>query len=81
MERVNIYCDTPDITAAHLVEYLPKPTRGAARTLRDATEAFEREFIQTALDECDGGMTEAARRLGLERSHLYKKMKKLGLLK
>jgi len=47
--------------------------------LGDAVEAFERARIQEALQAEDGSMTRAAQRLGLERSHLYKKMKKLGL--
>ena len=46
--------------------------------LGDAVREFERHQIEQALRECDGSMTRAAARLGLERSHLYKKMKKLG---
>ena len=42
-------------------------------------QAFERTQIEAALGAAGGNMTEAASRLGLERSHLYKKMKKLGL--
>ena len=40
--------------------------------------AFERKQIEAALAAEDGNMTRAAARLGLERSHLYKKMKQLG---
>jgi two-component system, NtrC family, nitrogen regulation response regulator NtrX len=47
--------------------------------LSEAVEAFERARIEEALQAEGGSMTRAAARLGLERSHLYKKMKKLGL--
>jgi DNA-binding NtrC family response regulator len=40
---------------------------------------FERRQVEGALAAEGGNMTRAASRLGLERSHLYKKMKQLGL--
>jgi DNA-binding NtrC family response regulator len=40
---------------------------------------FERGQVEAALAAEGGSMTRAAARLGLERSHLYKKMKQLGL--
>jgi two-component system nitrogen regulation response regulator NtrX len=46
--------------------------------LADLVRDFERSAIESALDVEAGNMTRAAARLGLERSHLYKKMKKLG---
>jgi two-component system, NtrC family, nitrogen regulation response regulator NtrX len=45
--------------------------------LSDAVREFEKKQIEAAL-LAEGTMTKAATRLGLERSHLYKKMKKLG---
>ena len=45
--------------------------------LSDAVREFEKRQIEAAL-LAEGTMTKAATRLGLERSHLYKKMKKLG---
>ena len=47
--------------------------------LSDAVQDFERRTIEAALSATAGNMTQAAARLGLERSHLYKKMKKLGM--
>jgi transcriptional regulator of acetoin/glycerol metabolism len=35
--------------------------------------------IQRAIDACGGNMTEAADRLGLHRSNLYRKMRQLGM--
>jgi DNA-binding NtrC family response regulator len=46
--------------------------------MSDAVEDFERRQIEEALAAEGGNMTRAAARLGLERSHLYKKMRKLG---
>jgi DNA-binding NtrC family response regulator len=42
-------------------------------------EAFERETIEAELARSRHNMTEAARALGLERSHLYKKCAQLGI--
>ena len=48
-------------------------------TLLEAREAYERDFILKKLDECHGNVSRAAEALGLERSHLYRKMKALGV--
>ena len=48
-------------------------------TLRDAREEFERTYLLHNLDLSDGNMTELANRTGLERTHLYRKMKSLGI--
>jgi two-component system nitrogen regulation response regulator NtrX len=49
-------------------------------TLQHAREAYEREYILKKVDECHGNMSRAAESLGLERSHLYRKMKALGIV-
>jgi two-component system nitrogen regulation response regulator NtrX len=59
-------------------------TKSASRTdefstLLEAREAYERDYILKKLDECGGNVTRAAEALGLERSHLYRKMKALGV--
>jgi DNA-binding NtrC family response regulator len=48
-------------------------------TLARRTEAFERETIRAELERSNHSMSEAARALGLERSHLYKKCAQLGI--
>jgi len=48
-------------------------------TLHDARAAYERDFILKKLDENHGNVSRAAELLGLERSHLYRKMKVLGI--
>jgi two-component system nitrogen regulation response regulator NtrX len=53
-------------------------TTGGGGTLAERTERFEREVILAAL-KTHSRMTDAARALGLERSHLYKKCQQLGI--
>jgi two-component system nitrogen regulation response regulator NtrX len=48
-------------------------------TLAVRMDAYERETIQAELARAHNNMTEAARSLGLERSHLYKKCTQLGI--
>jgi len=57
-----------------------KPARGEEfTTLLQAREAYERDYILKKLDECHGNVSRTAEALGLERSHLYRKMKTLGV--
>jgi two-component system nitrogen regulation response regulator NtrX len=48
-------------------------------TLHQAREAYERDYILKKIDDCHGNVSRAAEALGLERSHLYRKMKTLGI--
>ncbi|HEV2577785.1 MAG TPA: sigma-54 dependent transcriptional regulator [Acidobacteriaceae bacterium] len=48
-------------------------------TLQAAREAYERDYILKELDRSHGNISRAAESLGLERSHLYRKMKTLGI--
>jgi two-component system nitrogen regulation response regulator NtrX len=48
-------------------------------SLRDARARFEREFILRQLAEHGGNVSQTAEAIGLERSHLHKKMKALGI--
>jgi DNA-binding NtrC family response regulator len=47
--------------------------------LKDILEACERDVVVRALEHHKGNATHAARDLGLERSHFYKKMRALGI--
>jgi two-component system, NtrC family, nitrogen regulation response regulator NtrX len=46
---------------------------------RDARALFEKEYLRRKLEECQGSVSLMAERIGLERSHLYKKLKACGL--
>jgi DNA-binding NtrC family response regulator len=47
--------------------------------LREAREAFERMYFDYHLKKDGGNMTRLAEKTGLERTHLYRKLKDLGL--
>jgi two-component system nitrogen regulation response regulator NtrX len=51
----------------------------SARNLRDARGEFEKDFILKTLKENDWNVSKAASVLGIERSHLHKKMKSYGI--
>jgi two-component system nitrogen regulation response regulator NtrX len=55
----------------------PKETLGETRehTLREARDNFERAYILAELRANEWNMTRTAERLGIERSHLYRKIK------
>jgi two-component system nitrogen regulation response regulator NtrX len=48
-------------------------------SLQEVREAAERDYILKKLDEARGNVSRTAELLGLERSHLYRKMKALGI--
>jgi two-component system nitrogen regulation response regulator NtrX len=82
-ERLVIMCPAQRIEPPHLP---PELFRGAMRgpqhpdaTLQEARAAYEREFVLRKLEENQWNMTKTAGALGLERSHLYRKMKSLGI--
>jgi DNA-binding NtrC family response regulator len=58
---------------------LPNPRYRADQTFREKSDEAEREIILGALVFAQDNATQAARLLGLERGHFYKKMKGLGL--
>ncbi|MFZ5473901.1 MAG: helix-turn-helix domain-containing protein [Pseudomonadota bacterium] len=47
--------------------------------LKDAREIFERRYLEALLHACHGNMTRVAEKSGLERTHLYRKLKQLGI--
>ena len=64
-------------TAAIDLQPPAKPLR--SRELCERTEAFEREVLLAEIRRHNFHMTNVARALGLERSHLYKKCQQLGI--
>ncbi|HEX3940887.1 MAG TPA: sigma-54 dependent transcriptional regulator [Acidobacteriaceae bacterium] len=83
MERVMILNPhTIRIERKHLPMLVYRGSRGGKEefsTLQQAREAYERDYILRKIDECHGNVSRAAEALGLERSHLYRKMKSLGI--
>jgi two-component system, NtrC family, nitrogen regulation response regulator NtrX len=86
VERVLILSEADPIAAEDVRAALPAPgtlqapgTVPAEGALHLLVEDFERNVIRERLRATGGHMTQAARSLGLERSHLYKKCKALGI--
>jgi two-component system nitrogen regulation response regulator NtrX len=50
-----------------------------ALPLREAREHFERSYLQQQLVLCDGKVGQLAKRVGMERTHLYRKLRSLGI--
>jgi DNA-binding NtrC family response regulator len=49
------------------------------RPLREARDAFEKSYFEFHLNREGGSMTRVAEKTGLERTHLYRKLKQLGV--
>ncbi|MBW4043547.1 sigma-54-dependent transcriptional regulator [Acidipila rosea] len=82
IERVLILNpQAPRIERRHLPMLVQRSTgRGEEFTsLHQAREAYERDYILKKIEECNGNVSRAAETLGLERSHLYRKMRSLGI--
>lgn len=86
MERIVIMNPQVRVDARHIP--LNAGPNGAKRSvpvlerfgsLQEVREAAERDYILRKLDETSGNVTKTAELLGLERSHLYRKMKALGI--
>ncbi|HHL40965.1 MAG TPA: sigma-54-dependent Fis family transcriptional regulator [Deltaproteobacteria bacterium] len=83
IERLVIMAPGPVITPADLPPYVRGEglkSRGlAAATLREARRDFEKEFICRKIEEFGGNIARAAEAMGIERSHLYRKIKSYGI--
>jgi len=47
--------------------------------MREAREHFERAYLQQQLQLCGGKVGQLAKRVGMERTHLYRKLRSLGI--
>ena len=90
VERLILLASDENVAAADVRLILPTsdfPSGGpsasadgnSAGTLAERTEAFEREVMLAEIRRHNFHMTNVARALGLERSHLYKKCQQLGI--
>lgn len=75
------------LTAQGLVAPMPQVPQGPAPTqtfdldkpLREARDEFEKAYFEFHLTKESGSMTRVADKTGLERTHLYRKLKQLGV--
>ncbi|MGH8704686.1 MAG: helix-turn-helix domain-containing protein, partial [Burkholderiales bacterium] len=70
--------DVERVLAAHAAPGAA-PEIALDRPYREAREAFERIYFENLLAQERGSMSRVAERSGLERTHLYRKLKALGL--
>ncbi len=79
IEAVMVNTDDTLITADHISEHPDfggRELKKRASTYREQMDDHERQIFIGALTECDGVVSEAARRLGVDPSFLHKKLKK-----
>jgi two-component system, NtrC family, nitrogen regulation response regulator NtrX len=75
-QRLDVY-DLPEAILQRTI--LNVPDLSSATSLQNAREKFEREFILKKLVEHKGNVNRASQALQIERSHLYRKMRQLGI--
>jgi two-component system nitrogen regulation response regulator NtrX len=83
IERIVIMSSKKHISAADLPMMSDeKPPASSYRfpSFREATDAYQREFIQRKLAEADGNISKAAELMGVDRSHLHRRIKTLGIV-
>jgi len=92
IERLAIMCPDEIITGQQIRLFL-NPVQGAATAMtygpamamfltadfKEAKRLFEREYLQQKLTQNDGNISKTAEQVGLERSHLHKKLKSLDI--
>ncbi len=83
VERVVIMHGKQTVSANDLPELSQKRETPAASfrfpSFKEANDAYQREFILHKLAESDGNVSKAAELMGVDRSHLYRRMKNLGI--
>ena len=80
------------VLASDTMEFAPVPVVGVAQVslpssqnflldkpLREARDEFEKAYFEYHLARENGSMTRVAEKTGLERTHLYRKLKQLGV--
>ena len=81
-ERLAILSPNRPIGADDVARLLPGASAAPMlddRPLTTRLDDYEREILQSALDEARGNVAEAARRLGTDRPNLYRRMRRLGI--
>jgi two-component system, NtrC family, nitrogen regulation response regulator NtrX len=83
VERIVIMQTKTSIKASDLPELSSTGEAPASSyrfpSFKEATDTYQREFILHKLTEADGNISKAAELMGVDRSHLYRRMKALGI--
>lgn len=92
VERLIIMCPEETISEKQIKLYLTPGSKKEssiedsnfgpyrASDFKSAKKKFERQYLRMKLQNNDGNISKTAEEIGLERSHLYKKLKTLGLV-
>ncbi|MBU0944036.1 MAG: sigma-54 dependent transcriptional regulator [Proteobacteria bacterium] len=93
VERLAIMCPTDTISGEDVSLFLtptaaitPPHERSAPplayqeASFKEAKKCFEQEYLQQKLDENNGNISQTAEQIGMERSHLHKKLKNLEIV-
>lgn len=76
VDAATVHAALPQNATSGQAAYLPSHTTGG---LAERVEAYERDQVLTELKRHQFHISNAAKALGLERSHLYKKCQQLGI--
>ncbi|MGH8609837.1 MAG: sigma-54-dependent transcriptional regulator [Gammaproteobacteria bacterium] len=87
VQRALILVESGDIDSGEIESALglsqqgnpPQTVPGLDRPLREAREMFERAYLEYHLQISAGSVSKVAERAGMERTHLYRKLRILGL--
>ena len=88
MRRLLVAGGPEEISLAELEQQLVPPQSDTASLvqqdllgmpLREAREQFERSYLSQQLALCGGRVGQLAKRVGMERTHLYRKLRSLGI--
>jgi len=85
VERLVIMARTSTITPDDVPTYIKGAQQAqtgglfSSSLLKEARREFEREFIMRKLKESGGNIARTAEAIGIERSHLYRKIKSYGI--
>ncbi|MBX7169341.1 MAG: sigma-54 dependent transcriptional regulator [Pyrinomonadaceae bacterium] len=82
VERIVIMNSKTEITTKDLPIFsneIPPSSSYRFPSFKEATEAYQREFIQRKLEENEWNISKTAENLGIDRSHLHRRIKNLGI--
>jgi DNA-binding NtrC family response regulator len=86
VRSLGLTCTGREISADDVKRILGAPMSGQPvqsapinMTLREARDIFEKSYFEQLIDHEEGNMTRVAERAGLERTHLYRKLKALDI--
>ena len=92
IERIVIMCPNPVISEKEIHLFLTPGTTSVAphdqtgllpylaTDFQEAKKSFERYYLQLKLNENEGNISQTAEQIGMDRSHLHKKLKSLYII-